>query len=106
MANGFINNDLRSDLVTINQAQNAFQVHYYEKTQEKYNSSMSYLVDGTISSIFISKDDVLLQNLYVVYWKKFEDDLSYIKVFKQTREYVFEEYQESDLNMLHLHSHS
>lgn len=106
MANGFINNDLRSDLVTINQAQNAFQVHYYEKTQEKYNSSMSYLVDGTISSIFISKDDVLLQNLYVVYWKKFEDDLSYIKVFKQTREYVFEEYQESDLNMLQLHSHS
>lgn len=62
--------------------------------------------EAKISAIFISKDDILLQNLYVIYWKKFEENKSFIKVFKQTSQYQFKEFKDSGLNMLEIYSHS
>ena len=44
MALGDVDSDGYSDLITINDAQNSFQVHYYNPSKRKYLASFLYPV--------------------------------------------------------------
>jgi hypothetical protein len=111
MAAGFIDNDSRTDLVTTNQEQNSFQVHYYDGKKNIYESSQSFMVDESspdakISSIVIDKADQEYQNLLVTYWKEADPTSSYVKVFKHTEKFIFEESTANQLNGLQMEGQS
>ena len=61
MAMGDVNNDKHIDLVTVNNQQDHFTVHFYQGETMQYNSSLPIQVDKTsnnvqIASIVISRD--------------------------------------------------
>lgn len=65
MTFGLIDDDLTNDFVTINDEQNEFQVHYFEKNENIFKSTSFFKIDefnknAKISSIMISKDDYYL----------------------------------------------
>ena len=87
MAIGDIDSDGYADLVTINDAENKFQVHYYDSHARKYNMKTPPTVvdpgneQAKIVSIVIAKNMHLLQNLYVVY-REATVGSTFIKVFE------------------------
>ena len=109
MAYGFIDEDNKNDLVTINNDKNAFKVHLWTQAALKFKAADEYTkVDidspnAKILSIMISRDELKLQNLYVIYQKNLGDPVSYIKVFKQPSRGAFVELTDSKLNNLQLH---
>lgn len=107
MAIGFLDSDKNNDLVTINEDKNEISTHFFSQETYRFYSMPSFNVDAsspnaTIQSIVISKDNIKLQNLYVFYKKNQADKVQYLKIFNQTSQGVFEEFKESNINMLEL----
>lgn len=87
MAIGDVDSDGFSDLITVNDAQDHFQVHYYDPTVRSYSetSMKTYIEGAKIVSIVLSRNQELLQSLYVVYVKtggSSTEPETYLKVFK------------------------
>mmetsp|Transcript_9006 Transcript_9006/g.15240 ORF Transcript_9006/g.15240 Transcript_9006/m.15240 type:complete len:133 (-) Transcript_9006:1734-2132(-) len=108
MAVGFLDSDLKNDIVTINKDKNAFQVHFFNQNTLKFNSTSLFKVDpshpgATIESVVIANDNLRFKSLFIVYKKAKFDSNSVLKVFRQTEFKHFEESTDSSINDLQLY---
>lgn len=98
MALGFLNNDpkpQRIDLVSVNDEMNSFRVHMYNDSNQKYDHSEPFKIDGDdayVSSIQIAKDQTIRRGLIITYWKQKPvtgKENTFIKVFQQKERMQF-----------------
>ena len=106
MAFGFIDDDLRNDLVTLNHDQTAFQVHFFDGEQYRFNSTDYVPVEGAgkITSIIISNDDIRLKSLLIISKEDEEDELNTLNLYRQVEKGKFEEFKESNINGMKIRS--
>ena len=98
MAIGDIDSDGYADIVTVEDNENKFSVHFYDPKEKNYNlwtwptQVESGNPNARIVSIVIAKNMRRLQSLFVVYRESGTTGRTYIKVFQSTEKgFPFEE---------------
>ena len=87
MAIGDVNSDGYMDLITMNDQEDSFVVHYYNSSSKEYISGQTTAVDTTtpnakISNIVVSRNMQVLQQLYIIYYPDKDLTDTQIKAFK------------------------
>ena len=114
MAIGDMNNDKHADIITVNNQQDHFTVHYYNPATMGYEASATWPVDlksggqHQIASIVISRDMAEYQQLYIIYYVNGDRSQNpKMKVFSQdVYSDKFVENTDSSLNNLELYKDS
>ena len=100
MTLGDVDSDGHVDLITVNEEEDTFQVHFYDPTTRTFAtmSRQVYVDGGKIANIVPARNMEVLQSLYIIYYKKAGDVGTFIGVYKQTKRGEFSESLRSAAN--------